>query len=137
MKSVTAPAVVREISLPVEELLRALLGMDAARRVSILDSCGSRPPDARFLIAGFDPTETVEARGHELRISRAGETRVLRSDVLALLDERLEAYRVARNASLPVAGACIASLSYDLARQFERLRSSPPPASAEEPDAVL
>ncbi|HEX8748279.1 MAG TPA: aminodeoxychorismate synthase component I [Pyrinomonadaceae bacterium] len=137
MKSGIAPVLTREISLSVEELLRALLGLEASRRVSILDSCGYRSPDARFLIAGFDPTEVVEAEGRQLRISRAGETEVRRGDVLALLDERLESLRVERGLSFPAAGACIASLSYDLARQFERLRSSPPPASTREPDAVL
>ncbi|MBD0369331.1 MAG: aminodeoxychorismate synthase component I [Pyrinomonadaceae bacterium] len=130
---------VREISIPIEELLRALVNLDSSRRVSILDSCGARPPDARFLIAGFDPYEIVEARDGELRISRPREksSEVSRGDVLALLDERLESLRVSSAHDIPVAGACIASFSYDLARRFERLRSSAPAATASEPDAVL
>ncbi|HKS27885.1 MAG TPA: aminodeoxychorismate synthase component I [Pyrinomonadaceae bacterium] len=137
MKS-NAPVVTREISLSAEELLGALLNMDASRRVSILDSCGYRPPEARFLIAGFDPAEIIEAHGDEISISRASRTEVMRGDVLALLDERLESRRVTHfEQSLPAAGACIASFSYDLARQFERLRSRAPHASTREPDAVL
>lgn len=129
----------REISLSAEELLRALLNLDAKHRVSILDSGGYRPPDARFLIAGFDPTEIIEAYADEIRISRPreDETEVLCGDVLALLDERLEGLRVAHRPDSPVAGACIASFSYDLARQFERLRSRQPSPSTLEPYAVL
>lgn len=128
-----------EISLSVEELLQALLNLDASRRVSILDSCGYRQPDARFLIAAFDPIEIVEAYGDEIRISRPHENRteVLRGDVLSLLDGRLESFRVPYRPDIPVAGACIASFSYDLARRFQRLRSSAPPASIREADAVL
>lgn len=130
---------VREISLSIEELLAALVNLDAKHRVSILDSGGYRPPDARFLIAGFDPFEIIESKGTEIRISRPREDKkeVLRGDVLALLDERLESLRVPYTDCAPVAGACIATLSYDLARQFERLRTRLPPAPIPEPDAVL
>lgn len=128
-----------EISLSAEELLLALLNLEARSRVSILDSGGYRPPDARFLIAGFDPAEIIEAKDGEISIfrPREGLTKVTRGDVLALLDARLESHRLAYRADAPVAGACIASFSYDLARQFERLRSGVPPASIPEPDAVL
>ncbi|HEV7844577.1 MAG TPA: hypothetical protein VGO69_12865, partial [Pyrinomonadaceae bacterium] len=87
---------VREISLSVEELLQALLNLDASRRCSILDSCGARPPDARFLIAGFDPFEIVEAYGDEIRVLRPREDacEIVRGEVLALLDERLKSFRV-------------------------------------------
>jgi para-aminobenzoate synthetase component I len=129
---------VREISLPVEELLQRLLSLAPSRRVSILDSCGARPPDARFLIAGFDPFEIVEARGDRIRISRPHrEDEVIRGDVLEILDQRLESFRMRPQPDSPVAGACIASFSYDLARSFERLRSSAPSSSVHEPDAVL
>ncbi|MCA1557781.1 MAG: aminodeoxychorismate synthase component I [Acidobacteria bacterium] len=130
---------VREIAISIEELLQALLHLDASRRVSILDSCGARPPDARYLIAGFNPFEVVEARNNELRIRHPpeDESRALKGDVLTLLDERLEAFRVPLQANIPVAGACIASFSYDLARSFERLRSHAPITSIPEPDAVL
>src|SRR5207253_3880522 len=131
--------VAREISLSVEDLLRALLSLDPSRRVSILDSCGARPPDARYLIAGFDPFEIIEARGDVLRISRPGksEVEVLRKDVLDILDERLESFHVPAQSSMAFAGACIASFSYDLARRFEDLPSFQPRDSLPEPDAVL
>jgi para-aminobenzoate synthetase component I len=128
----------REIDLPVEELLQRLLNLEASRRVSILDSCGARPPDARYLIAGFDPFEIVEARGDRIQISRPHlEDEVVRGDVLEILDRRLESYHSPAQPDSPVAGACIASFSYDLARSFERLRTPAPPASTHEPDAVL
>jgi para-aminobenzoate synthetase component 1 len=142
-------ATVRELPLTADELLCALLQLAPERRVQILDSGGARGggDEARFLIAGFDPFEIVEARGHELFIERRSEigTRVERRSLLSLLDERLARYRVQRQAAahpathLPVAGgACIASFSYDLARGFARLRSSAPHASlAPEPDATL
>ena len=135
-----------EYEISADELLRALLRLAPNRRAQILDSGGARgdTDEARFLIAAFDPFETVEARGDELLIERRGETagRVERGSLLSLLDERLARYRVRpmermeREAShLPVAGgACIASFAYDLARQFERLRSSAP-ASRNAPDA--
>ena len=137
-----------ELSFTADELLRALLQLAPERRVQILDSGGARGADeARFLIAGFDPFETVEARGGELLIERRGETggRVERASLLSLLDERLARYRVRTHepephaSQLPVAGgACIASFAYDLAREFQRLRSvAPAPLAAPEPDAAL
>jgi para-aminobenzoate synthetase component 1 len=148
IKWLTSPLVC-EYESSADELLGALLALAPERRVQILDSGGARGGEggeARFLIAGFDPFETIEACGRELLIVRRGEdasARVERGALLSLLDERLARYRVASAAvnesSLPVAGgACIASFSYDLARSFQRLRSVAPPAlPAPEPDAVL
>lgn len=128
----------REIPFSIEKLLQALLNLQPSRRVSILDSCGTRPPDARYLIAGFDPSEIIEARAHEITVTRPreDESRTLKGDVLSLLDERLAERRVSLQPCLPVAGACIATFSYDLARSFERLRLKAPASSAG-PDAVL
>ena len=131
---------VRALSLSAEELLQSLLNLDPSRRVSILDSCGARPPDARFLIAGFDPVEIIESKGDRIRISRPreGRTEILKGDVLEILDQRLESLRLAPQPHIPVAGACIASFSYDLARRFNRLRlKKQPPDTSQEPDAVL
>ncbi len=128
----------RELSLPVEKLLRALLGLAPARRVSILDSGGARAPDARFLIAGFDPFEIIEARGDKLFITRGQEQLDEKGDVFDALDQRLASFHVSSSLQqdVPVVGACIATLSYDLARPFARLR--PLPAHEEsEPEAVL
>jgi para-aminobenzoate synthetase component 1 len=150
-------ATVLELPFTADELLRALLQLAPERRVQILDSGGKRGADeARFLIAGFDPFETIEARRDELSIEVRGErvARVEHGSPLSLLDERLARYRVQAEARtetrtksnstahLPVAGgACIASFSYDLARQFARLRSSAPGTPATPatlaPDAVL
>lgn len=118
--------------------------------MQILDSGGARggvDGEARFLIAGFDPFETVEARGLELSMQSRVDTgtRVERGSLLSLLDERLARYHLPRQVAahpashLPVkGGACIASFSYDLAREFARLRSSAPAGpAAPEPDAVL
>jgi para-aminobenzoate synthetase component 1 len=140
---------IHELPFTADELLHALLRLAPGRGARILDSGGARGVDeARFLIAGFDPFETIEARGEELLIERRGETtaRVARGSLISLLDERLARYRVRRGAGasseLPFAGgACIASFAYDLARQFERLRSRPPVApesdAPPEPDAAL
>ena len=130
-----------EVELTAEELIRALLGLEASRRLHLLDSGGARGEDARLLIAGFDPCEVVEARGDELRVWRRGEgaARVERGSVLALLDERLDRYRIPRAADedVPLRGACVASLSYELARQFVGRRGAFVNLTGPEPDAVL
>ena len=140
----SSPAVVvRECELSADDLLSALLQLAPEHRVQILDSGGARGDGARFLIAGFDPFEMIEARGDEMLIERRTEAaaRVERGSLLSLLDERLARYRVppAQEFQLPVAGgACIASFSYDFARRFQRLRTCPPATlAAPEPDAVL
>ncbi len=143
-------AVVRTLALDADELLRALLNLDPSRGVQILDSGGVRGDDARYLIAGFDPLVTVEARGRELHIrtrDRAAISVEHRS-VLALLDEWLAQYRqrpdttttttAAAPPRLPATAACFVTFSYDLARRFERLRTAAAPATGDvEPDATL
>jgi para-aminobenzoate synthetase component 1 len=136
----------RELQLSAAELVGALLRLDASRRVQILDSGGAREAEARYLIAGFDPFETIEARGQHLRIfhrESGSEERLEAADVLRVLDERLARYRVlnrAAAASRPACGVCIASFSYELAHNFERLRSKRHAQSTNadaQPDAVL
>src|SRR5947199_4344665 len=80
-----------EIALPADELLRALLSLPSHTRVSILYSCNRREIAARFLIAGFDPFEIIEARGPELLDKRRGENieQVIVGAALKILDERL------------------------------------------------
>lgn len=132
---------VREIALTADELLRALLGLPAPQRVSILDSCNANETAARFLIAGFDPFEVIEARGRALRITRRGHRveQTIVGDVLNLLDERLAQYHLSAHTpdNLPALGACIATFSYELAYQLERLRVRSTRESSDEPDAVL
>jgi para-aminobenzoate synthetase component 1 len=133
--------IVREIPLSAVELLRALLALPSHRRLSVLDSCGAGRPSANYLIAGFDPFEIIESRGNQLRISTRGEIEyVIESDLPATLDELLAEYRVedALPDGLPVAGACIATFSYELAHRLERLRlNSSAPLVSDEPDATL
>lgn len=137
------PLPVRSLEVEADVLLRALLLLDPARRVSILDSNGARPPDARFLIAGFDPFEIIEARAHHLRVTRRDkEEELIEGDLLEVLDERLKrlgAPHTSLPQSIPAAGACIATFSYELARQFQRLRltTSGRTSTGVEPDAVL
>ncbi len=130
-----------EIPLAADRLLCALLMLDPVRRVSILDSCGARDREARFLIAGFDPFETVEAHGEQLHITRRGEDSESTShgDALRVLDDHLERWRVppSFHSHLPAYGACIATFSYDLVRRLERLRFASRPRTGNEPDAVL
>ncbi len=134
----------RECDFTADELLRALLRLAPERRLSLLDSGGARAPDARYLIAGFDPFEVVEARADHLSIWRreGNSTHVERGSLLALLDARLAELRVAPilAADLPAVGACVATFAYDFARRFQRLRSVAPTSplgSPIEPDAVL
>ncbi len=135
----------RELQLSADELVGALLRLDAARRVQMLDSCGARGDEARFLIAGFDPFEIIEAQGNRLLVFQresASTERIEPADVLSVLDERLMKYRVPERdavSSRPACGACIASFSYELLHNFERLRSQrhAQPAKDTEPDAVL
>ncbi len=134
-----------DVELNAEELVAALLGLEASRRLHLLDSGGARGEEARFLVAGFDPCEVVEAFGEELRVRRRGEASlsVERGSALALLDARLSKYVVepATDSSLPVRGACIASLSYELVRQLEKTRhvvvDEDAQRGADEPEAVL
>ena len=143
------------LELTADELAGALLSLDPARRLHLLDSGSARGGGARLLVAGFDPVEYVEAHGEELRVWSRGEriARVVRGDVLALLDERLAERRSRGSLSdsvfgpqagdlaalnLDGRGACFVTLSYELARQFERLRlKAPAPREEGEPDAVL
>lgn len=143
-KSIKTEAVgptVREVALSAGELVRALLCLPSEQRVSVLDSCGARGAAARFLIAGFDPFEVVEARGRELRVVRRGQQgeQVFAGDALNLLDERLAKYHLPASApdGLPATGACIATFAYELAHQLERLRLRSQVESSDEPDAVL
>jgi para-aminobenzoate synthetase component 1 len=130
-----------EIPFSADSLLRALLALSPDLRLSVLDSCGAHSSSVRFLIAGFDPSEIIEARGNQLSITRRGDKQalIIRGDALNALDERLAEYYVAGPLSehLPAAGACIATFSYELAHQLERLRLNTPLHVAGEPDMVL
>ncbi|HEX8891013.1 MAG TPA: aminodeoxychorismate synthase component I [Pyrinomonadaceae bacterium] len=132
--------IVYDIALTSDELLRSLFSLAPRRRLSILDSCKQQDTAARFLIAGFDPFEVIEARGRKLRIMRRGQRdeQTIVGDVLNMLDERLAQHHLSNHTShdVPVAGACIATFAYELAHQLERLRVRSR-GDSDEPDAVL
>lgn len=119
-----------EIRVGADEIVDALLGMPVSRNVCILDSCGDRPPDGRFLIAGFDPVEVVEADETGIYL-HTGQSRVglEQSSLLEVLDERLLRFcesPVAAHLVLPAYGACIATFSYEFGYQLERIRRTEP-----------
>ncbi|MDQ3650973.1 MAG: aminodeoxychorismate synthase component I [Acidobacteriota bacterium] len=144
------------INFSADHLLDALLRLAPKHYVQILDSGGARDSDARFLVAGFDPFEVIEAYDDELHIRErpdnsssesdwidARPPRVVHGSALAMLDARLARFKVApvpELSHLPAFGACVATFSYDLARRFARLRShrpAPLPTFTFEPDAVF
>lgn len=108
----------------------------------MLDSCGASPHGGRYLIAGFDPAETVEAYVDETVVRARGSEVVsaARAEVADLLDRGL-ALRAAHEApGLPASGACIASFAYELVRQLDgprRARSRAREVEDREPVAFL
>ena len=137
-KHIVTPSV-QTIPLTVDQVLRALLALDPERRLSLLDSCGAPDPSARFLIAGFDPFEVIEAGGKDDRPRSVGEQAAHANvDPLELLDARLIEFRSERPAkSLPAGGACIATFSYELLHRLERLRVGSRSTESEDPEVVL
>jgi len=152
----TAESLSRELELTAGELLQALLALPAAHRLSILDSGGGNGTTregwagGRFLIAGFDPFEIVEARGETMHIARrdSNTTEVQPEAALDLLDERLRRFHQTQHSANPAplpfgGGACIATFAYDYASRISLLRktraTSPgaPVDDATEPDATL
>jgi para-aminobenzoate synthetase component 1 len=138
---------VLELPLGAGELVGALLGLEPARRLHLLDSGGARGPEARLLVAGFDPFEVVESFGGELRVYGRGRARpeARRGAALDALDAGLARMRAESGESRAggaawagfAGGVCFVTLSYELARQFARLRTPGPPAARREPDATF
>lgn len=129
------------LPLSADELVRALLALSPDRRLSLLDSCGTSHSSTGLLIAGFDPSEIIEASGGQISITHGKRQPPVLTDgdVLELLDARLVKHRVQplHAEKLPVAGACIATFSYDLVHRLERLRLKTAPIYSAEPDVVL
>jgi para-aminobenzoate synthetase component 1 len=129
----------RELEIDAGDLVSILLSLDPSRRLSLLDGCGV--PGGKRLIAGFDPFEVIEVRDGYAQVSRRdsdGEG-LVESDALSLLDARLASYKTApREDTYYPASACIATFSYELVHQLERLRSPSKNINGErEPDAVF
>jgi para-aminobenzoate synthetase component I len=118
--------IAEEIRVAADEIVDALLGMPASRNVCILDSCGARPPDGRFLIAGFDPVEVVEADETGINLHTGQSTvRLEQESLLEVLDERLVRFGefpIAGHHGLPAHGACIATFAYEFGYKLERIR---------------
>lgn len=127
----------RELEIDAGELVSILLSLGPNRGLSLLDGCGVS--GGKLLIAGFDPFEVIEVRDGHARVTRRGSehTEFVETDALSLLDARLASYKTPPRAdnNCP-SSACIATFSYELVHQLERLRSI---ATTEdnEPDAVF
>lgn len=147
----------RELELTADQLLQALFALPDAHRLSILDSGGGSTgtpregwAGGRFLIAGFNPFEIVEARGETMCITHRGSqrTEVQPEAALDLLDERLRRFHQPQHSAnslhLPFGGgACIATFAYDYASRINLSRKTRPTShgapinDADEPDATL
>jgi para-aminobenzoate synthetase component 1 len=112
-------AIVEELVASPEDLAALALSLPAERRPFLLDSCGADAPDARLLIAGWDPFAALGGAG----------------DPLDHLAAALARYRMPRAEGYP-AGAAVGALAYDLGRRYERLPSTAP-ADAPWADASL
>src|SRR4051812_13260704 len=116
---------VEPLELSPTEIIGALVAMSSERRAAILDSGGNREPDARFLIAGFDPFETVDAGLFSLTISRRDGAKLTSSEpFLKYLDARLSELALPRASSgtdLPACGICLVTLNYEFVHALEHL----------------
>jgi para-aminobenzoate synthetase component 1 len=128
-----------EFDFEPDQLVRRLLALPSHRRLSLLDSCGLKSRGAGLLIAGFDPIEVIEMSDGRARITRAGEEVFEEeADALELLNDRLRRYATSRASDSFLAGACIATLSYDYGRRLERSHGQHSAAREDnEPDAVF
>lgn len=149
----TAP-LSRELEITADELLQALLALPAAHRLSILDGGNGTSREGwaggRFLIAGFDPFEIVEASGETMHLTHRGSdiVEVQLEAALHLLNERLRQFHQPQHAANPAhlplgGGACIATFAYDYASRINLSRKTRATAhgahvdDAAEPDATL
>jgi len=91
----------REINLSAEDLVKALLSLDAAANLCLLDSSGAAHGNSHLLIAGFDPVEICRIEGLNA------------DDSLALLNQKLSANQT----------ACIFTISYDFGLKLENIKT--------------
>ncbi len=90
----------REINLPVEKLIKALLSIDKEANLCLLDSCGVGYGNSHLLVAGIRPVEVCRIEG------ASGE------ETLRLLDKKLSSHPGA---------ASIFTLSYPLGLKLENI----------------
>jgi para-aminobenzoate synthetase component 1 len=104
----------REINLPVEKLVKALLRIDKEANLCLLDSCGVGYGNSHLLVAGINPVEVCRIDG------ASGE------DSLRRLDEKLNSHPKT---------AAIFTLSYPLGLKLENIATRHANGSeAPEPD---
>ena len=107
-------AEMHEIALNVEELILRCLAQPSENLV-ILDSCGSRLGNSRYLIAGINPIESFE---FFCRSKSNAET------VLHFLNEKLES-RKKHSSFFLDSGACAVTFAYEFGTLFENLEPRP------------
>jgi para-aminobenzoate synthetase component 1 len=120
-------AEMHEIALNAEELILRCLAQPS-ENLAILDSCGSRLGNSRYLIAGINPIESFE---FFCRTKSDAET------VLHFLDEKLES-RKKHSSFLLDSGACTVTFAYEFGTLFESLEPRPKEFQVfEEPSATF
>jgi para-aminobenzoate synthetase component 1 len=107
----------REINISAEDLVKALLSLDASANLCLLDSCGVGYGNSHLLIAGIDPVEICRIEG------LGGE------ETLATLKQKLAAHPKS---------AAIFTISYDLGLKLENINTRHPELPGfPEPDIYL
>src|SRR4028118_1173564 len=103
-------AEMHEITLNAEELILRCFVLPV-ENLAILDSCGSRLGNSRYLIAGINPIESFEFFCRTKSDAEAA---------LYFLDEKLE-NRKNQSSFFLDSGACTATFSYEFGMLFENL----------------
>ncbi|HEX9930145.1 MAG TPA: hypothetical protein VGB02_16545, partial [Pyrinomonadaceae bacterium] len=103
-------AEMHEIALNAEELILRCFAR-TSENLAILDSCGSRLGNSRYLIAGINPIESFEFFCRTKSDAEA---------VLHFLDEKLESCKN-RSSFLLASGACAVTFAYEFGTLFESL----------------
>ncbi|HEX8399734.1 MAG TPA: aminodeoxychorismate synthase component I [Pyrinomonadaceae bacterium] len=103
-------AEMHEIAINAEELILRCLAQPS-ENLAILDSCGSRLGNSRYLIAGINPIESFEFFCRTKSDAEAA---------LYFLDEKLES-RINHSSFFLDSGACAATFAYEFGMLFENL----------------
>lgn len=88
----------------------------------LLESAEQNDQIGRFSFLGFGARALISARGHQVEITKDGDTRTFEtsSDPFAELENLMKSYRVAGGEDLPgFHGGAVGYLSYDAVRWFE------------------
>lgn len=123
-----------------ETPLSAYLKVRDSRHSFLLESAERAEKAGRWSILGSGPKLVFEARGREITIRQAGNTRTFTAegDVLAALEREMSGYRPVHAGGLPpFFGGMVGYLSYDAVRQFDPALGAPPPDDLGVPDALF